>query len=114
MYSFFQTNRNLITYALIFLIIIPIFGFNFMITFIGNILLLLFLVPLLLILIAFLSFNVLKSKVNICDQCGSINWGSKNICMNCGTNLDSLNNLQNEYINDPSERTIEINAEEVN
>ena len=113
MNSFFQTNRNLITYALIFLIIIPIFGLNFMISFIGNILLLLFLVPLLLIIIAFLSFNTLKSKVNICNQCGSINWGSKDNCMNCGTNLDSFNNLQNDNINEPSERTIEINAEEV-
>ena len=114
MNSFFQTNRNLITYALIFLIIIPIFGLNFMISFIGNILLLLFLIPLLLIIIAFLGFNTLKSKVNICSQCGSINWGLKKTCMNCGTNLDSFYNLQNEYVNDPSERTIEINAEEVN
>tara|TARA_Y100001968_G_scaffold121171_1_gene110300 strand:- start:846 stop:1187 length:342 start_codon:yes stop_codon:yes gene_type:complete len=113
MHSFFQTNKNLIIYALIFLVIIPFFGLNFFISFIGNILLLLFLIPLLLIIIAFISFNSLKSKLNICDQCGSINWGLGDTCMNCGINLNSFNNMKNEY-NEPSESTIEIKAEEVN
>tara|TARA_Y100000813_G_C24041066_1_gene294609 strand:- start:291 stop:395 length:105 start_codon:yes stop_codon:yes gene_type:complete len=33
--------------------------------------------------------------------------------MNCGASLGDINNIKNELINNPSERTIEINAEEV-
>ena len=35
---FLKANKNLLTYSLIILIVIPIFGFNFFISFIGNIL----------------------------------------------------------------------------
>ena len=114
MNSFFQTNRNLITYALIFLIIIPIFGLNFMISFIGNILLLILLIPLLLIIVAFISFNSFKSNVNICAQCGALSFGASNTCIRCGSNLNSVKNKESEFINNPSERTIEVKAEEVN
>ena len=63
MNSFIKTNKTLVTYSLIFLIVIPIFGINFFISIIGNVLLLFFLIILLIVLIAFLSFNFLKSKV---------------------------------------------------
>ena len=39
---FLKSNKNLLTYAFIFLIIIPIFGINFFLSFLGNIILLLF------------------------------------------------------------------------
>ena len=116
MNTFFKTNKNLITYSLIFLLIIPIFGLNFLMSFVGNILLLILLIPLLLLLIGLISFNTLKSKVNICNQCGAVSFGSSNsnACVRCGTNLDSENSFGNEFINNPGERTIEVKAEEVN
>ena len=40
---FLKANKNLLTYSLILLIVIPIFGINFFISFLGNILLLLIL-----------------------------------------------------------------------
>jgi len=39
---FLKANKNLMTYSLIMFIVIPIFGINFFISFLGNILLLLF------------------------------------------------------------------------
>ena len=114
MNNFFKTNKDLITYSLIILLIIPIFGLNFLMSFIGNILLLIVLIPLLLIIIGLISFNSFKSKVNICEQCGAVSFGSSNTCVRCGTNLDFENSLGNEFINNPGERTIEVKAEEVN
>ena len=61
---FLKANKNLLTYSLIILIVIPIFGFNFFISFVGNILLLLFLIPLLLLVLVFMGFNSYKSKIN--------------------------------------------------
>ena len=61
---FLKVNKNLLTYSLILLIIIPIFGINFFISFVGNILLLLFLIPLLLLVLVFMGFNSYKSKIN--------------------------------------------------
>ena len=87
---FLKVNKNLITYSLILLIIIPIFGFNFLISFLGNILILLFLVPLLLLLILFIGFNSYKSKINTCSNCGSINLGLSRTCMNCGSDLENV------------------------
>ena len=110
MIPIFKMNKSLVTYSLIFLIIVPIFGFNFLISFIGNILLLIFLVPLLILLIALISFNSLKSKVKICNQCGTILMGINNNCTNCGADL---NDTTPKNIKKPSEATIEINAEEV-
>ena len=103
-------NKNFVIYSLIFLIVVPIFGFKFFISFVGNILLLIFLVPLLMFLIAFLGLNSLKSQVKTCSECGTINLGVNNTCMNCGSDLGTKNskNLKN-----PSETTIEIKAEEV-
>ena len=114
MIPFHKMNKSLIMYSLLFLIIIPIFGFNFLISFIGNLLLLMFLVPLLIFLIALVSFNSLKSKANICNECGTLSLGINNVCTNCGAQLNNTNEKNFENFNKPSETTIEIKAEEVN
>ncbi len=112
MYSFLKANKNLLTYSLIIFIVIPIFGINFLISFLGNILLLLFLVPLLLIILVFIGFNAYKSKINTCNSCGAISLGISETCINCGANLENINNI-NQLNKNPSESTIEVKAEEV-
>ena len=107
-------NKSLVIYSLIFLIVIPTFGFNFLLNFLGNILILIFLVPLLIFLITLISFNSLKSKVNICNQCGNISLGINNTCKSCGADLGNLNSKNFENFRKPSETTIEVNAEEIN
>ena len=109
---FLKANKNLITYSLILLIVIPIFGINFFISFLGNILLLLFLIPLLLIILAFIGFNFYKSKINTCNNCGAISLDLSETCMNCGASLEDINN-NNQFNKKPSESTIEVKAEEV-
>jgi len=109
---FLKANKNLLTYGLMILIIIPIFGINFFISLLGNILLLLFLIPLLLIVLAFIGFNSYKSKINTCNNCGAISLGLSENCMNCGANLENINN-KNQFDKKPSESTIEVSAEEV-
>ena len=113
MNSFLKTNKNLAKYSLIFLIIIPIFGFNFLMSIIGNILLLLFLIPLLIVLIAFISFNSFKSRFINCKECGTISFGISNTCLNCGAELDGNNIQDNKSTSNPSNKTIEIQAEEI-
>ena len=113
MFPFLKMNKSLVTYSLIFLIVIPIFGVNFLVSLVGNFLLLIFLIPLLILLIALISFNSLKSKVKTCNQCGTISLGINNNCMNCGADLDDINSKNFENSKKPSETTIEINAEEV-
>ncbi len=108
MISFIKVNKNLIIYFLLFLIIIPIFGFNLLLNLLGNILLLIFLVPLLIFLITLIGFYSLKSKFNKCEQCGSISLGLNNTCINCGADLGNIN------FKKPGETTIEIKAEEIN
>ncbi len=71
---FLKANKNFLTYSLIILIVIPIFGINFFINFLGNILLLLFLIPLLLVILVLIGFNFYKSKINRCDNCGAISF----------------------------------------
>lgn len=88
---FLKANKNLITYSLIILIVIPIFGINFFISFLGNVLLLLFLIPLLLLILLFIGFNSYKSKINTCSNCGTISLGLNEICMNCGADLENTN-----------------------
>ena len=95
---FLKANKNLLTYSLIILIVIPIFGINFFISFLGNILLLLFLIPLLLVILVFIGLNFYKSKINTCD--------------NCGANLGNISN-ENQFNKKPCESTIEVKAEEV-
>jgi len=109
---FLKANKNLLTYSLIILIVIPIFGINFFISLLGNILLLLFLIPLLLLILAFIGFNSYKSKINTCNNCGSISLGLSENCMNCGANLENIDS--NQFDKKPSESTIEVKAEEVN
>ena len=109
---FIKANKNLLTYSLIALIAIPIFGINFFISFLGNILILLFLIPLLLVILFFIGFNSYKSKINTCDNCGVISLGLTKTCMNCGANLENISN-NNQFNKNPSESTIEVKAEEV-
>ena len=109
---FLKVNKNLITYSLILLIVIPIFGINFFISFIGNVLLLLFLIPFLLLLLVILGFNSFKSKIDTCKNCGAISLGLSNTCMNCGADLENISQ-KNKLDKKPSESTIEIKAEEI-
>ena len=109
---FLKGNKTLLTYTLITFVIISIFGLNFFISFLGNILLLLFLIPLFLLLILFIGLNSYKSKINTCNNCGAISLGLSDTCMNCGDNLKD-SNKESKYDKNPSERTIEIKAEEV-
>ena len=113
MKSFITNNKKFISYALIFMIITPILGLNFFIGFIGNILLLLFLIPLLILLIVFIGINSLKSKINTCNECGAISLGVSDECYSCGANLTKININNNSTGGNPSERTIEIKAEEI-
>ena len=109
---FLKANKTLLTYTLITIFVISIFGINFVISFLGNILILLFLIPLLLLLLLFIGFNFYKSKIRTCNNCGSISLGSSQNCMNCG---EELNNTikENKLDKNPSETTIEVKAEEV-
>ncbi len=109
---FLRANKNLLTSLLIMLIIIPIFGVNFLISLFGNILLLLFLIPLLLVILVYLGFNFYKSKINTCNKCGAISFGLSETCMNCGANLENISNY-NQFDKKPSESTIEVKAEEI-
>ena len=109
---FLRANKNLLTYFLVILIIIPIFGINFLISLFGNILLLLFLIPLLLVILVYLGFNFYKSKINTCNKCGAISFGLSETCMNCGANLENISNY-NQFDKKPSESTIEVKAEEI-
>ena len=109
---FLKANKNLLIYSLMILIVIPIFGINFFISFLGNILLLLFLIPLLLVILVFIGFNSYKSKIKTCSECGAISLGSSENCMNCGANLENISN-NNQFDKKPSESTIEVKAEEV-
>jgi len=109
---FLKANKNLLTYTFIVLIIIPIFGINFFLSFLGNIILLLFLIPLLLLLLVFIGINFYKSKINTCNNCGTISLGISNTCINCGANLEN-NIKQNLVDKKPSESTIEVKAEEI-
>ena len=109
---FLKINKNLLTYSLIILIVIPIFGINFLISFLGNILLLLFLIPLLLLILVFIGFNSFKSKFNKCNECGAISLGLSDTCFNCGADLNDMSK-RNQFDKKPSESTIEVKAEEI-
>ena len=106
-------NKNLVTYSITFLILISLFGFNFFLSLIGNLLLLLFLIPLLILSVLLISFNSFKSKVNTCNQCGTLTLGINSTCMNCGADLENTNSKNSESLKKPSEATIEVKAEEI-
>ena len=113
MNDFIKSNRGILTYSFILLMVIPIFGFNFLISFFGNILLILFLIPILLLLLLFIGFNFYKSKINRCNNCGAISLGLSETCINCGADLNNISN-KNQMDQKPSESTIEVEAEEIN
>ena len=81
-------------------------------SFLGNILLLFFLIPLLLLLLVFIGFNSYRSKIIQCNKCGSISFGLNETCINCGADLDNIS-IKNQLNKKPSESTIEIEAEEI-
>ena len=109
--NFLNVNKNLLFYSLIIIMAIPIFGMSFLVTFLGNILLLLILVPLLLLILIFISFNSYKSKINTCSSCGAISLGLSDKCMNCGADLENIK--KNQLDKKASESTIEVKAEEI-
>ena len=109
---FLKVDKTILTYFLIILIVIPIFGINFVIGLLSNILILLFLIPLLIIVLVFLGFNFYKSKINTCSNCGAISFDLSKNCMNCGANLNDMNK-GNQLNKKPSESTIEVQAEEI-
>jgi len=113
MNNFLTVNKTLISYLLIILIAIPIFGFNFLMNLLGNILLLLFLIPFLLLLLVFIGFNSYKSKITTCNECGTISMGLGSTCMNCGADLENISQ-RNQLDEKPSESIIEVKAEEIN
>ena len=109
---FHKVNKNFLTYSLIIMLVIAIFGFNFVISFIGNILILLLLIPLFFILLVFVGFNSNKSRISKCTNCGALNLGLNETCMSCGYELQDIKN-NNQLENNPSESTIEVKAEEI-
>tara|TARA_B100000073_G_scaffold314630_1_gene289946 strand:- start:751 stop:1092 length:342 start_codon:yes stop_codon:yes gene_type:complete len=110
---FLKANKNLLTYTLILMIIIPIFGINFIMSLLGNLLLILFLIPILLLILVLLGFNSYKSKINTCSNCGSISLGLSRTCLNCGADLENISK-RDQLDKKPSESTIDVKAEEIN
>ena len=112
MNDFLKVNKDILTYSLILIIVTAIFGINFLISFLGNILILLFLIPLFIFLLIFIGFNYYKSKFNQCSNCGAISLGLSDTCITCGADLNDINK-RNQFDNIPSESTIEVKAEEI-
>ena len=111
MNNLLRVNKNILTYSLILIFLIPIFGFNFFISLLGNILLLIFLIPLLLLFLVIIGFNSYKSKISRCSNCGAMSFGLNKTCINCGEDFNE--NKINQLNNKPSESTIEVKAEEI-
>ena len=107
-------QNKLIPYSLIFILIIPLFGLNFLIGLIGNILLLIFLVPLLILVIGFLGLNSFKSNINLCENCGSTIIGNNGNCPYCNNNFIKKTQKDDNFSTDASNKIIEIKAEEIN
>tara|TARA_Y100001978_G_C23574203_1_gene375727 strand:- start:315 stop:602 length:288 start_codon:yes stop_codon:yes gene_type:complete len=93
------------------LLIVPIFGINFIFHLIGNIFLIVILVPVLFIIIALLAFNSFKSKSQVCANCGLTLIGSYDNCIYCGSSFSTYEN-ENDSTK-ASESIIEIEAEEI-
>ena len=109
---FLKSNKTLLTYTLLTLFIISTLGIKFFISFLGNILLLLFLIPLLLLLLVYIGFNSYKLSFHTCNSCGSISLGLNDTCMNCGEEIKNMSR-KNQLYKQPSESTIEVQAEEI-
>ena len=112
MNNFLQINKNFLTYSLITTIFISIFGVNFFVSFLGNMILIIFLIPLLLLLLVFIGFNSFKSKVITCSNCGAISLNKSKTCMACGANLHDISDMD-QLDKKPSENIIEVKAEEI-
>ena len=108
---FLKVNKTFLIYSLIILLVIPIFGINF-ISFLGNIIILLFLIPFLLLLLVLIGLSSYKSKIKTCSNCGAISLNLSKTCINCGADLNEINKI-NQLDKNPSESTIEVKAEEV-
>ena len=106
-------NKSLLTYSIISCIVIFFFGFNFIFSLLGNILILLFLIPIILIFIVFLGINFFKSKFKVCTNCGSTIISEAENCLYCGSKYSELEN-NNNYSENAGSETIEIEAEEIN
>ena len=106
-------NKNLVTYSIISFLIIFFFGFNFLLSLLGNILILLFLTPILVIGILFLGISSFKAKFKVCTNCGSTMLKDGESCLNCGSNFSKVEN-NNNYSENAGNETIEIEAEEIN
>ena len=105
-------SKNLLTYSIIILLILPIFGMNFIINFIGNIFLLIILVPIFLLIIAILVLTTLKKNSQVCTNCGLTTIGNSEKCIYCGeyTSRDEIKKNTNNIATD---KIIEIEAEEI-
>ena len=106
-------NKSLATYSIISFLVIFFFGFNVLFSLLGNILIILFLTPILLLVIAFLLINSFKSKFKICTNCGTTLISDGQSCLYCGSNFSEIEN-ENDYSKDARDETIEIEAEEIN
>ena len=109
---FLKANRNLFLYSLIVLLVISTFGINFFMSFLSNVLLIIFLIPILFLLLALVGFISFKSQINKCSDCGGISLGLSESCIYCGADLRS-DNKKNRLEKKPSESTIEVKAEEI-
>ena len=105
-------NNSLITYSIVSFLIVFFFGFNFLLSLLGNILILLFFVPILFIILAFLGINSFKSKFKVCTNCGTTLISESERCLYCGSNFTKIENNKN-YSENASNETIEIDAEEI-
>ena len=105
-------NNSLITYSIVSFLIVFFFGFNFLLSLLGNILILLFFVPILFIVLAFLGINSFKSKFKVCTNCGTTLISESERCLYCGSNFNKIENNKN-YSENASNETIEIDAEEI-
>ncbi len=112
MNEFFKMNQKLIIYSSIIFFILPLFGVKSLLSLFGNILILLFLIPILIFIILFLGLNSVKTKITQCQNCGNGVIGFQEECPFCGSKLN-LNTQNQTYSTNASEETIEIEAEEV-
>ena len=106
-------NKSIVTYSILSFLLIFFFGFNFLFSLLGNILIILFLTPILLIVIAFLAINSFKSKFKVCTNCGVTIIGEGESCLYCGSNNEGMN-PNRIYSENAGSETIEIEAEEIN
>ena len=109
---FLGLNRNFLIYTLVTLTAISIFGINFFISFLGNILLLVFLIPVFFLLLLFIGLKSYNPKINQCSNCGEVSLGLNEKCVRCGAYLGNNSN-EDKFNKNASESIIEVKAEEI-